>query len=88
MFSLYGSILKEESLSCNVFIFQCLCVFIVLNILMSFQSHGIYLKVEHTSKLTTILFFLIVFVGACSVRTKENCYCGDGKSQNNGQRRI
>ena len=57
-------------------------MFIVLNILMSFQSHGIYLKVEHTSKLTTILFLLIVFVGACSVRTKENCYCGHGKSQN------
>ena len=42
-------------------------------------------KVKYTSKLTTILFLSIVFVGACSVRKKENCYCGHGKSRNNGK---
>ena len=42
-------------------------------------------KVKYTSKLTAILFLSIVFVGARSVRTKENCYCGHGKSRNNGK---
>ena len=85
MFSLYGSMLKENHFHTTFLFFNAsLCVFIILNI-HKFQSLGIYFKVEYTSKLTTILFLSIVFVGACSVRTKENCYCGHGKSQNNGQ---